>query len=196
MINSSAIMAKVRKYARSPEGKKRIEDKIDEYISQGRDKTDAGSNVVNINVMARVADRMIELLKEHASAVSLPASVLDHFNSLKHDSPVKLKKNKYMVDIYFDDDLSRMSLRITSGLRMGQRTGGGIDNIIALFDTGYTASAQVIGQWDGHEEAGNVRSVVQRNGLHFLEGAVNDFNREFGDEYSVTARISDKWPEL
>jgi len=104
----------------------------------GKSATEAGAVVVTEQDMIRAAEALIKILQETASQKGLPESVMEHFYSLYYSEPIPCGKEggQYKVDVQFGDDLSRMSLRITSGKRKGERTGEPIENIVSLFDTG------------------------------------------------------------
>ena len=194
-VKQTAVMIKVKAWAKSPEGQKRMHDTIKAYREQGVKETKAKSRIVSKNDMARIAEEMIRILQSKAQAAGLPQSVLEHFYSLVYDPPVTVdeKNGVYTVDIYFQDDLSRMSLLITKGKRKGQRTGDGIENIVSLFDAGYEASKPVFGTWHGHEDLGNIRSKTHRDGANFIRDAIDTFNQKYGAEYFVTASASEEY---
>lgn len=191
-LNLRQILTKVRGYAKSDEGKQRMSEYLRDCRTQGRAQTAAGDTVVTIDAMCRAAETMIRMLREIARSHRLPESVLAHFDSLTYTQPIPAGKqgDQYRIDLYFEDDLSRPSLMIVSGRRAGQRTGDGIRNIVSLFDTGYSASANVWGTWDGHEDAGVIKSLAERDGAHFMQDAVESFNREWGQVYGAYAIIS------
>lgn len=66
---------------------------------------------------------------------------------------------------------------------------GGVNNIVALFNNGYTASHHVYGSWHGNR----VRSRLSRPGLHFMQAAVADFNGGHGAANNIVARLSDEY---
>lgn len=192
-INMSGIMSKVSQYAKTDDGKKKISEKINEYIDNGVNRTDGGGVVITKETMCKAAEEMIRILKSTASSSGIPASVLAHFDSLTYSPPRQSGKKEYTIDIYFADDLSRLSLKIASGKRRGERTGDGIDNIVSLFDTGYPlnkkASKRVSGIWEGHEELGEIWSRTSREGTRFMSNSIEQFNITYGDKYNVTAYI-------
>lgn len=191
-INLSSVMTKVSGWAKSKDGQKRIADKIEEYRKSGIERTYGGGSVITIENMCMIAEEMIKSLQSLASQHSLPDSVQRHFASLTYDFPRPIDGDKtlYNVEIYFQDDMSRMSLLITSGRRAGQRTGDGINNIVALFNNGYQARSQVFGVWSGREELGSIGSRQSRDGLHFMQQAVSDFNIKYGAKYNVVATVA------
>lgn len=171
---------------------------MDEYIGQcisdGRNKTAGGSQVMTVDIMKRAASAMINKLKEVAGSKSLPESVIGHFNSLTATEPMLYDNGKkYKVDISFGDNLSRLSFQIAYGKRKGQYTGKkskGIDNIVSLFDTGMDSDFMAYGLWDGYEMLGPVAGLTHRDELRFMSEAVSEFNLEYGDLYNVYAYIS------
>lgn len=191
-INMSSIMSKVRAYAKTNEGKQRSKDYIAQCRKDGRTQTQSGETIITEDIMCRAAETMISILKQVAQEHQLPASVQEHFDSLEYSQPriVGNQGEAYQIDIWFSDDLSRMSLLIPTGSRAGQRTGDGIQNIVSLFDAGYFASHSVFGTWDGHEDAGVIRSLSQRDGKHFMSKAIDSFNRAWGEVYGVRAMIA------
>ena len=188
-LNKDSIMSKVRAYAESKDGKKRIADVIDKFQKEGGlgSVTGAGSYIVTYDTMKWLADKLIDILKEEASS-SLPqtaASVIDHFDSLTHGEIRDLGGGEHIVDIYFADDLSRLSLLVKTS-NGTYRTGDGVENIVSLFDTGYKAKKTVGGFWEGH---GYTRSVQEREGTFFIERAIERFNDEYGKKYNLRAYI-------
>ena len=183
-------MNKVRAFTKSNTGDKKINEYIDKCVQDGREATEAGDTIVTKQAMDRAAEMLIMQLKEAAFQYNLPSSVREHFNSLRATYPVPYgaSKQKYKIDITFEDDLSRMSLLITSGKNSGKRTGDGVSNIVALFNNGYNANNNVFGLWESHGE--NISSLTHRKSLNFMESTVESFNREWGNLYNVYAYIS------
>jgi len=142
IINLNSVMDKVRQYTKSDAGNKRMIGYIKHCRENGKSATEAGAVVVTEQDMIRAAEALIKILQETASQKGLPESVMEHFYSLYYSEPIPCGKEggQYKVDVQFGDDLSRMSLRITSGKRKGERTGEPIENIVSLFDTGYDTS--------------------------------------------------------
>jgi len=191
-INMASIMSKVRAFAKSEEGKTRCSEYISKCRADGRGTTDGGGTIITTDAMCRAAEMMISILKQTAQEHQLPASVQEHFNSLEYSAPmvVGAEGDTYQIDIWFADNLSRMSLLITTGERKGQYTGDGVANIVSLFDTGYTASQAVYGLWNGHEENGVITSRVHREGKKFMAQAIESFNRTWGELYGVRAMFA------
>jgi hypothetical protein len=190
-------MDKVRQYTKSDAGNKRMTGYIKHCRENGKSATEAGAVVVTEQDMIRAAEALIKILQEPASQKGLPESVMEHFYSLYYNEPIPYGKEggQYKVDVQFGDDLSRMSLRITSGKRKGERTGEPIENIVSLFDTGYDTSKRVYGAWDGHGDE-TIASLTHRDPLNFMEEALTSFNRQYGAIYNVVAYISAEDPRF
>lgn len=193
-INIDSIMKKVQAYANTSAGKALIKSKIKEYRETGIEKTAGGSVILTEQRMCRIAENMITILKTNAGLAKLPQSVLSHFDSLEYTRPLKLNDTSYFIEIHFTDDLSRLSLKIMTGKYKGKRTGDGIENIVSLFDTGYPMDDRslkpVHGVWDGHEEAGIIRSRTFRDELRFMQNSIDEFNRVIGKRYGVVAYLN------
>ena len=193
-IDVDAINKRLKEYEKSSEGKKRKKEFLENCIENDIRKTEAGSVIVTEEMMEEAARLMIQTLKNVAFATEeLPESVRAHFASLDNSPPTKVSTplgDRYIVNIYFTDDLSRFSLVIAKGRRRGQFTGEGIDNIVSLFDTGFAAKSTAHGLWYGHEDIGPIKSKQSRAGLYFMRDAVRLFNDKFSKKYGVEAYIA------
>lgn len=197
-INIASIEKQVSDYAKSKEGRKKINDRIEELRHSGDGRTASGDRVTTIRDMQSVTRLMKEEVIHSAQAASLPDSVMDHIDvdPMGMSDPVKVHGNRYYTSLTFADGarykLFRPSLEIVrGGDPMGRRTGDGIDNIVALFNNGYDAGKRVFGLWAGHEDLGVIGSRVSRKGLQFMQEAVRNFNRKYGAAYNVTATLDD-----
>lgn len=197
-INMGGIMSKVRAYNKSAEGKERMTAYIDQCRSDGRGQTNGGSTIVTLDAMERAAEALIKCLRYEALECNppLPDSVRAHFDSLDFSGPIlyDAKKGTYVIYVYFVDDLHRDSLEREPD------TSSGIRNIVALFNNGYNAENYVYGYWNGHKDIMGssfhgwstdtdafIRSKISREGLGFIQQAVDDFNGNYGNMYQATA---------
>lgn len=200
MISASVLQRKAEAWSRTPEGQKRMKAVIDRYRKEGRETTNAGSRLDSRAMLIEAADRMMSVLRRNAMDAGLPESVMKHFDSMAYGTPIALGDGTYMLSIYFTDNLHRDSLENDS------TDYDGVDNIIALFNNGVHAENYVYGWWDGHKPSGEaisrslyddgfawVRSKKDREGLHFIQQAVADFNGNYGSMYNVTAKAGDDY---
>lgn len=194
-----SIMGKVNAYIESPSGQARMKAKIDEYVKNGVKKTAAGDRICTEDDMYMAASKLISVLRSTARSYDLPDSVMRHFDSLACSRPFKMPDGSYEMYIYFEDDLHRESLNPESY--------DGVRNIVALLNNGYHASDYAYGFWDNHAYTGEwnvlrqgygdnfayIRSMKDRQGLHFIQQAVQDFNGNYGSEFNVTAVAGDDY---
>lgn len=204
-INMGRIMGKVRAYNASKEGQSRMTEYIDSCRTGGRGETLAGGEIITFDAMLRAGEKMIQCLRYEASMCEphLPESVFAHFDHLdcSHLIPLdeKGKSGKYVLYVRFDDDLSRESLENDLGYE-------GVRNIVALFNNGYKAGDYVYGHWNNHKpQSGSsfhewstdtdafVRSRLERQGLGFIQQAVDTFNGNYGSMYQAIAVAGDDY---
>lgn len=204
-INLDSIMKKVEAYGRSVSGKLRMQEVIQKYAKDGVAKTGTGDKVVTEKDMWLAASKMITVLRDTAKSYDLPSSIMRHFDSLECSRIYQMPDGTSEIYIYFGDDLHRDSL-YSDGY-------DGVDNIIAVLNNGYHAKDYVYGYWDNHAPTGEassdyrnwgnflegrsaytyIRSMKDREGLHFIQQAVQDFNGNYGSDYNVTAIAGDDY---
>lgn len=186
-INIESIMSKLKIYADSDSGKKRMSDCISERMKSGENKTASGETIISAAQMEEAADLLIRLICKYAAP--LPGSVFELLSTLENTppSPFDDDESSWYVDIQFEDKslLRRESLR--RGFGSEARTGDGIDNIISLFDTGYFAHRKVYGVWDSAQA--RIKSKMRRHGIQFMKKAINEFNTTYGKQYHCVASI-------
>lgn len=197
-INMASIMNKVEAYGRSVNGKLRMRECIQNYANAGKTETAAGDKVLTEKDMLLAASKMIQVLRSTAQSYGLPASVMRHFDMLDTSPVYKMPDGSSIIYIRFDDNLHRDSL-YSDGY-------DGIENIVALLNNGYHARNYVYGDWDGHSPTGEsrfdgrsidtsayIRSRKDREGLHFIQQAIQDFNGNYGSDFNVTAVAGDDY---
>lgn len=194
-ISLSSIRNQLKAWEKSPAGRAAIGNVIDQYRKEGRSRTEGGSEIITEEVMIRLANEFIGLLALKAGAYagtggdgSIPTSVTASISNMVAGAPVLLEDGSFMIDISFVDDLSRPSLR----KKDGNRTGDGIDNIIALFNNGANASKAVFGIWDGHTTT-PIKSKPVRPGLGFMQEAKEEFENKYKARYGITVALSSEY---
>lgn len=187
-VSLAAIQRALNAWEHSPEGRAAIKNKIVELRRSGVSTTQAGSRILTADDVAALANEFINTLQRHAGAVSgnggsgsMPPSVAAHFSSLTAGSPVEIGEGSFMVSISFTDDLSRPSMTEQDS---GNALGGGVHNIVALFNNGVNAKGSVYGMWEGH--GGPMWSQRSRPALGFMQAAKNEFEGAHAD---VNAQI-------
>lgn len=183
-INMGSILDKVYEWERSDKGQKKIQSTVNKYVRGNVKKTQSGSRVITEHDMKAAADKLVETIRGTAQGCGLPASVAAHFGSLKVGKLQRQTDGSYIIEINFTDDLTRESLE---PLRYG-----GVRNIIAIFNNGYPADAgrseaisHVSGYWHGEYTS----ALGSRQGLYFMQDAVNDFNLNYGMPLGMYAEV-------
>ena len=137
---------------------------------------------------SEAAERFIELMqaevKSHAgmsvASGGLGPTAIAALTKLSHGDPVKVGDNKYQISVSFDGNMRRDSLA-------PDYFDEGIENIAALLNKGYSAKHTIYGTWPGHGYADyfNIGSLRQREGAHFIEGAIRAFMAYDAKKYGV-----------
>lgn len=167
-----------------------MQSTVNKYVRTGVAKTQAGSRVLTQRAMADYGNKLIQAIRDTALSCNLPASVADHFSSLKRGKTIVLPDGSYVMEISFTDDLTRPSLQ-PAGYE-------GVNNIIAIFNNGYpddssraSAIASISGWWHGQY----THALGMRQGLHFMQDAVNDFNQTYGSKFGIYATVGEIYNE-
>lgn len=189
MISASGLEARLKQYAQSPKGKKRIKQYLEQRRADGNPLA-SGKRLVSMVSMEEAAKLLIAVIQKH-----IPDSIANVGNTLNNSSPIKRKDGSFEVKVAFDAGvLHRESLYYDEY--------DGIDNIVALLNNGYHARNHVYGWWDGHKDTPRnpyvdtdswIRSKKDREALNFMQAAVAEFNSSYGEKYDVTAMLGDNY---
>lgn len=189
-INLGSVLAKVDDWEESDKGRKRMKKTLDNYVRNNVGKTQAGSPVLTRKAMIDYGNKLIQAIQNTALSCDLPDSVAAHFSSLKRGKTTILPDGSYVMEISFTDDITRESLE-------PQRYGG-VRNIVAIFNNGYPADAgrseaisNVYGWWHGNY----IHALGARQGLHFMQTAVDDFNQTYGSQFGIHATVGEIYSE-
>lgn len=200
-IDWNRILGKAEKLIESPPIKKK-RDEIVKGILLGKITIGFGDGSGSLKTVEEAADKFIQVLhSEISSHVGEPYEVggisglaQDVMDEVDYGKPYCVG-DKYYIDIYFTNELSRQSLR--------PKEYDGIDNIVALLNSGYDAIDYVYGFWIDHtgqvssDMEGNPKkifSLKSRGGAHFMEQAIIDFMGNYATEYNVTKiELSDEY---
>lgn len=188
-INWDSIMKKANACLDTPEKKREIKEIIDAHmlgkvtLIGGNSRGKSGR--MSHKTPKEAAEKFIEVLtneiKSHGATDigyadgRLGPSAIDSLINIKHGDPY-IDGDKYCIDVNFDGELSRPSL--------APKKYDGIDNIVALLNSGYEAGHTVFGIWEKHGED-RIASLTSRGGAHFIENAVDNFMDNYSTEYGV-----------
>lgn len=126
------------------------------------------------------AEEFIKILRAEISLDGFEYGNYLHWIDLGYNDAT----GKYEIHVNFNhEELDRESL-------WKQGYPGGVDNIAALMNQGYSAKDYVYGEWP--TGSGNrIRSKKSRQGAHFMQAAVEHFNTQYGP-YAI-AELSDEY---
>lgn len=188
-INISGVNKAVSEYIKSNAGKNKVEQYIEDCSRKNMSKTPSGASIVTEKEMKEAAQLLINMFKDYAAKSGLPESVADDVADIsvtRDDS-----KNGVICIGFSEENIKRPSLYNIRKDNAIVHTGEGIDNIISLFDTGYTVTKtdKLYGRWRGHEELGVIKALLHREGAGFVSRIVNEFNALYGQRYNCVASI-------
>lgn len=185
-VNADSIAKKVKAYVDSSKGKQRMKSTLDGYIKKNVSETKAGSRVLTESDIMAAGEALARMIKAAANSSDIPASVASDIDSLRPGKLKKMPDGSYTLEFSFTADLSRPSLEPYKY--------GGVDNIVAIFNNGYPADKgkqeaikNVWGYWHG----AYIHALGYRQGLHFMQAAVNDFNANYGAKFNMFATLAD-----
>lgn len=174
-INEAVFQAAAASAANTAQGQAIINQILTQYIETGVRPAGVTGNIITKAQMQEAVEALKDMIVSGGS--SLPASVQANVRSLKAGE-IEGSPGNYTATLTFEGDLSRPSLDPDEY--------GGLDDIIALFNSGYNHNpiGRVFGEWHG-ERVGN-RTV--RIGTHFVNAAIDAFNSTYGAKYFATAK--------
>lgn len=192
-INMGSIMRKLNAYVKSSDGQTATKEYIADCIAKGiRIKGGVSgsggvSSLVTVVDMEDAAKKLISSIQNQARSFGLDGSITALMDSLTYSSPEKQADGSYEVSIFFTGDKHRESL-YPNGYPEG------VDNIVALLNNGFRIGAdkkQAFGMWHGQM----TRGLRTREGLHFIQEAVFEFNNTYGDAYHAAVWVDPIYEE-
>lgn len=169
-INMGSILAKAQACMNTPKKQREVRNTIDQVVL-GKMSIQQG---MSVHTPEEAAAKFIEVLRNTIASSGLSAGAVNAISGLNHGSAHSIGNNQYIIDVYFDGDMSRPSL-VPSKY-------GGINDLAELFDEGVDHEMRPVhGTWHGHETWS--RTVIP--GTHFMEQAISDFMGNYASEYNV-----------
>lgn len=182
-IDLGSIMSKVNAYASSSAGQKKMNDTIQSYI-RGSDprvkasgKTYGGGKIMTEKEMIDAAKDLISMMRTAAGSAGLPASVMEHVESLMFSTPYIAQDGSASIEIFMSDAPGRPSLYL--------KKHSGVENIVALFNAGYEADGRVYGTWHDKKTV----SLDKRQGSFFMQKAVDKFMAKYAGTYDISVEL-------
>lgn len=195
-ISAKEFQAKLEAWSKTPAGKKRIKDGINDIRASGG-KLANGEEILTERQMEALAAEIMIMVESR-----LPYSISNV--GMHSHPPQKTSDGDCYIDIYFNEEsLPRPSLLNS------RYPHDGVENIVALFNNGMDAKKFAYGLWEGHKPSSYhmrhngkstdddawLRSLPHRDPLLFMQAAVDEFNAKYAKKYGVTVVLSDDYTE-
>lgn len=180
-LTPEAINKMLKRYISSDKGKAVTKEYIEDCIAKGIRLTGGSGKLTTVVEMEDAARKLMTSIQNTASSFGLDWHTLELIGSLAHTAPAKMPDGSYQVEIYFTGDKHRESL-------YPKGYPDGVENIVALLNNGFKIGSdkkQAFGKWYGIP----TRGLRSREGLHFIQTAVYDFNAVYGDVYNATVWV-------
>lgn len=175
-INASSLKNKFKNYAGSESFRKSLNSKVfdsdEDYLEE---------------VMGKLCKCYENALNDSGISKDARIAIGDLYTSI---ASRKNSKGEYVIYGSIDQN-ARSSLT-------PNKWPDGVDDMAALFNNGYSTHilsdseegeepvhAQVRGYWHGHL----TWSLPVREGLHFVQQCISDFNGNYGTDYNAIARL-------
>lgn len=178
---------------KTPEAMREAQILLEEYIKSGGigslvSKT--GHKIPTLRMMKDIANKFIDILSDVVGSYpsgslyyTMPESIARYLYNARIMGPEK-RGNTFVFKIDIPGNLHRESL-YPAGYP------DGVDNIVRLFDEGYTAKHMAFKKMPN----GMTKySLTHRNALNFMQSAADAFNSSLGQEWG--AKVSIQWENL
>lgn len=171
-IEFGSLEKDIGAFLKIPPVKKEVQAEVDKVMLGGI-SFGAGTSD-RTHTPEEAANKFIEVLKDEIQSASLTDNVKQAIlQGIVHDKPYQIGENEYSVHVYWESDLSRLSLN---------PSGEDLRDLAELYNTGVDHTMrQIFGMWNG-QKVGS-RTVIP--GTHFMEIALATFMDAYGAEYGV-----------
>lgn len=192
-VNLGSITSKLNSYVKSPAGKSRIQETIksyargDSHYVNTTGRTLSGDRMITQQEMRDVARELVFYIKQAAASCDLPNSVMDHIESFDIVTASEESDDFYYIGLSMTDNARRESVQ--------PEKYDGVDNIVALLNTGYPKDGRSVGRVFGYWKTADkdIWTLPQREGLRFIQQAIDRFNSTYAKEYNVTVFLSSEY---
>jgi len=175
MYSADSFTRMCENYIKTPSGQRLVAQRKDDIIN-GKASA-VGSGIVTLETMKLMGQKMKDIL--YGEIVNVIPSF--DFGAIEVSEPQKQADGNYGISI----SISSNALHRDSLWQEGYPNG--VDNIVPLFEKGWSANNSVYGEWHGK----NIKSRVFSPPNNFMQQAVDVFNSyavkgakaELGDAY-------------
>lgn len=156
-INTNAIREKIAAFAKSEHGKS---------------KALAASQTEALIRANEAGEHLAQCVRSAIMSSGLNSGAINAIGDVTITNAFPIGNGRFHVGLYVGD-VFRPSLQ--------PDIYGGVDNMAALLNNGYTANNVVYGYWHGNR----IVSLPVREGAHFMQHGVENFKNKYGDKYNV-----------
>lgn len=167
-LNEASVMAKLNAWANSAAGKKKMDEKIAEYINNDVRMTQGGSRLLTVSWVNELANELAGMISSNAPK-QIPFTV-------SGGGAAHTGGGAITASLTLSGNFSRPSLY--------PEKYGGAENIVVLFEKGWSAGGKVWGYWNGDY----TWSRMSYGGDHFIANAVESFNAMYSG-LGITATV-------
>lgn len=172
-VDSSALSKKLEAYFKQDSVKQQISDKITK--SNGTGSIASPAEVAESAAIAFITVISSKIREKSAAGFFSQDIATTMINSLAYSSAYETTKGTYGITVYFDMDVGRDSL-------YPKEYPSGLDDIVLLLDSGYSAGSPVYGKWKDDKQ---IRSLQQRDGANFVDETFIEFFTNYSRQYGV-----------
>lgn len=191
MISQSDLQKKLVAYSKTKVGKEKMAKRVEDAVSGVNPLASKQANgaFVSLKDMTKMANHLAAMIRSR-----LPDSITKVGDTLVCSSPRKRADGRYEIVLSFSAEaLYRASLETS----YYNPSCIGVYNIVALFNNGYRANTSIYGTWNSTRFGviGKVGSVPEREPLHFMQDAQDEFNNIYGKTHNVFLELAQVYKE-
>lgn len=154
-----------------------LHSKFTSYVKENHNEILKASSAEAEKIANEAGGVLVRCINNAISSSGLSGGAIAAIGDVSSTSAVEAAPGKYEVEVSIGTQ-SRPSLAPVEY--------GGVRDMAALFNNGYSAGGRVFGYWHGSW----IGSLTFRDGAHFVEIGVNDFNAGYGSQYNAVATIT------
>lgn len=153
-----------------------IASKLHAWIGSNDSKMKAAGREEALKIASEATSLLVDCMNNAITGSGLDGGALAAVGDVSSTSPVEISDGKF-----------ESTVSISSNFRpsLDPDRYGGVNDMAALFNNGYSAGGRVFGMWHGEY----VGSRISRPPLHFVQHGVDIFNAFYGGTYNATATM-------
>lgn len=156
-----------------------ITSKMDSYLKTNTGALSAATSAEGRAIAAEAGSKLVRCIEDAIAYSGMSGGAIAAVGEVSSTLPVEVDAKNGVFEVY-------VSIGRESRLSLDPDTYGGVFDMAALLNNGYdTEGRRVRGLWHGKY----IWSNPFRDGAHFVEIGVNNFNSAYGSTYNAVATI-------